>query len=316
MEVRKRKIQKKRIGRPRKIDERGERRMVNTIKTLRKSNGNFTAKDVLQAMGLSCNDISLSTVRKTMNRLGYKFLPARKKGVLSEEDQRDRLRFARKIKNDYGCNIWTKDVCFYLDGVSFHHKYNPYEQARVPSGRVWRKKSEGLTRGCTAKGSHVGSGGRVVKLMVAISYDRGIVLCEEYEHLNGPMFAMFIKKHFKKTFQKCNKGKSRLFVQDGDPSQNSAAAKKALLSVKAKILSIPPRSPDLNPIENLFHIVKRILVNEAFNKKITHENMLEFTARIKRAFLSVDTSVIDKIIGSMYKRINEIIQNRGQRLKY
>lgn len=99
------------------------------------------------------------------------------------------------------------------------------------------------------------------------------------------------------------------------PSQNSAAAKKAL-SVKAKILSLPPRSPDLNPIENIFHIVKRILVNEAFNKKITHKNMLEFTARIKRAFLSVDTSVIDNIIESMYKRINEIIRNRGQRLKY
>jgi len=35
------------------------------------------------------------------------------------------------------------------------------------------KKEEGLQRNCNSKGSHVGSGGRVLHFMVAISYSDG-----------------------------------------------------------------------------------------------------------------------------------------------
>ena len=41
-------------------------------------------------------------------------------------------------------------------------------QASAPQGRIWRKKCEGLMRGCTAKGGKVGSGGKVVRVVVAI----------------------------------------------------------------------------------------------------------------------------------------------------
>ena len=48
-----------------------------------------------------------------------------------------------------------------------------------------------------------------------------------------------------------------MFVQDGDPSQNSKAAKTALSKIGAVQFSIPPRSPDLNPIENVFNQWKK-----------------------------------------------------------
>ena len=48
-----------------------------------------------------------------------------------------------------------------------------------------------------------------------------------------------------------------MFVQDGDPSQNSKAAKTALDKIGAVQFSIPPRSPDLNPIENAFNLVEK-----------------------------------------------------------
>ena len=56
---------------------------------------------------------------------------------------------------------------------------------------------------------------------------------------------------------------SKMFIQDGYPSQNSALARAGLRRVGAKLLAIPPRSPDLNPIENIFHIVQRILEADA-----------------------------------------------------
>lgn len=75
------------------------------------------------------------------------------------------------------------NICFYLEGVSFYHKYNPLDDARVPKGKIWRKRKEGLS--VTAKGTHVGSGGRVVKMIVAISYGKGVIYCEQYEKLDG-----------------------------------------------------------------------------------------------------------------------------------
>jgi hypothetical protein len=47
----------------------------------------------------------------------------------------------------------------YLDGTGFAYKRNPLNQALAPKGRVWRKRSEGLTPGCTAKGQKTGTGG-------------------------------------------------------------------------------------------------------------------------------------------------------------
>ena len=60
---------------------------------------------------------------------------------------------------------------------------------------------------------------------------------------------------------------SKLFIQDGDQSQNSALARAAWKRAGAKLDTIPPRSPDLNPIENTFHIVKVILQVDAVRKK-------------------------------------------------
>ena len=67
------------------------------------------------------------------------------------------------------------------------------DDARAPQGRVWRKR-KGLS--VTAKGSHVGSGGRVVKMIVAISFGKGVIYCEEYEKLDGTYFAIFVRRNF------------------------------------------------------------------------------------------------------------------------
>ena len=47
------------------------------------------------------------------------------------------------------------------------------------------------------------------------------------------------------------------FLMDNDPSQTSKAARKVKENIDAKFLKIPARSPDLNPIESTFHLVKK-----------------------------------------------------------
>ena len=46
---------------------------------------------------------------------------------------------------------------------------------------------------------------------------------------------------------------------NNNPSQRSKTAWKAMNKVGATLFTIPPRSPDLNPIDILFHGVKNQL---------------------------------------------------------
>ena len=100
-------------------------------------------------------------------------------------------------------NLWKDGIAFYLDGIGFQHKYNPYDEAQSPKTMAWRKRDKGLKPNYTTKGSHVGSGGKVVDFMVAIAYMKGVILCEQYEgRINGEKFANFVRKHFAKTFER------------------------------------------------------------------------------------------------------------------
>ena len=68
--------------------------------------------------------------------------------------------------------MWTYDINFYFDGSSSAHKTNPAEQTREPLVTAWRKPSEGLTKRCIPKGKQTGYRGKVVHLIVAISYNK------------------------------------------------------------------------------------------------------------------------------------------------
>ena len=98
--------------------------------------------------------------------------------------------------------------------------------------------------------------GIVVKwqvFFVAISLGTGFCYCKHYEEFSGKLFAEFIENNFLEIFKNSCNPTRNVFVQDGDPSQNSKAAKTALSKIGAVQFSIPPRSPDLNPIENVFN---------------------------------------------------------------
>lgn len=182
---------------------------------------------------------------------------------MSRRDRIKRVAFARNVQKNYPPDIWTNKIAFYLDAVSFVYKSNPMDQARAPQGRIWRKASEG----CLAKGSKAGTGGRLVKMIVAISYRKGVIICEEYDRMCGAVFEAFIDEHFESVFQAADKGESRMFLMDGDPSQNSARAKSAMARVGCELFKIPARSPELNGCENVFNIAASKLRKDALAGK-------------------------------------------------
>ena len=93
-----------------------------------------------------------------------------------------------------------------------------------------------------AKGLHSGTGGRVAKFMVAITYREGVIPCEQYDTLNRAYFKDLIDREFESMFRDTNKGKSKPFMQDGDPSKNSALARFTWQEIRGQLMSLPPRS--------------------------------------------------------------------------
>ena len=301
------------------MDERNERILIRTLKTLRLREPNVSVRSLMIESGLDASIASRRTVSRILNEHGYGFLQRRKKGILSERDKKIRRKFGRKIQQAMRTNenFWTNEVAFFLDGVSFVHKYNPMRTARTTgNARVWRKAGEGLAH--TGTGSKDLAGGRRVHVMVAMAYGKGVILAIPYEKMNGPFFASFIKEYFNITFAKaghkhCGR---RIFVMDNDPSQTSKVAMEALASIEAELLKIPARSPDLNPIENIFHLVKRDLRDEAIAQCIEVESFSQFQERVLRTINNTPTYIIDKTISSLPKRIRAMIQSRGCRTKY
>ena len=300
-------------GRLPKLTEQDARILSRTIPKLRKMEGSFTSKRIQLEAGLM--HVSNRTVRRKLNELKYKYCRSRKKSLLLSEDLKIRLKYCREIKKkNLGQEYWNS-LSFFLDGTGFIYKQNPMDQALTPKAREWHKPNEGLNIGCTAKGKKEGS--IQAKYMVAISYHRGVVMCEQYEGgIDGKKFARMAGNCFPQAFALSINPYERNFLQDGDPSQNSKPAQQVFENMGATVVSIPPRSPDLNPIENFFNLIGEEIQKDTKAKKITRETFDEFSTRVRGIIVNYPIRKIDKIIESMDKRINLVIEVKGNRIKY
>ena len=77
-----------------------ERKLIRTLKSLRQEEGNFTSIRLMSHPGISPKNVSNRTVQQFLERNGYHFLQARKKGLLSEKDVKERLAFAKYMKKE------------------------------------------------------------------------------------------------------------------------------------------------------------------------------------------------------------------------
>lgn len=117
-------------GVKRKVSHRSVRKLILALMELRANNGHATVKSIVEKSGLSFEMASRRMFSRYLNENGYGYLQARKKGLLSENDIKLRIEFARKMKHVVAQNpqFWTHEVGFYLDAVSSvpewsKHKY-------------------------------------------------------------------------------------------------------------------------------------------------------------------------------------------------
>lgn len=82
------------------------------------------------------------------------------------------------------------------------------------------------------------------------------------------------------------------------------------------MINIPARSPDLNPIENFFHLERKKLKFDAIEQNITKRTYKEFVERITNTISEgIPTETIDNLISSMPKILALVVQNKGIRVQ-
>ena len=301
-------------GRVEKMSSRDKRILRRTLLTLRKDIGHFTSRRVHLESGLE--HVSNRTIRRQINKLGFYYLRSRKKGLLSVKDLKLRRKFCRKItRRRLGPEFCRHGISLYLDCTGFVYKKNPMDQATAPTARKWRRINEGLQIGCTARGSKEGV--RQARFIVAIAYDKGVILCKQYfGRLSGNTMADIAREHFPSMFERSANPREKQFLQDGCPIQNSVAAKRVYDEIGALVFCIPPRSPDLNPIENVFHLVNMEIRKDTIKRNITEETFPSFSQRVKRLIQRIPKRTINHVIDSMDKRIKMVLRAKGNRIKY
>ena len=157
----------------------------------------------------------------------------------------------------------------------------------------------------------------MAKFMVAIAHGKGVIGCHQYfGKINGEKFSQMVKDYFPALFASSANSKKKVFLQDGDPSQNSKVARDAWKPFGCSLFPIPARSPDLNPIENVFHLIGKKIKNDAKNLNIKKETYVAFSRRAKATTLAFSPSIINKTIESMPARVKAVIKSKGERTKY
>ena len=93
----------------------------------------------------------------------------------------------------------------------------------------------------------------------------------------------------------------------------------SLIGIHKKILEIekinlisdfPPQSPDLNPIENIWGIMK----NRADLSKVSSQQ--DLFNKVKKIWDELTLNEIQNLITSVPRRINSVIQAKGNNTKY
>ena len=216
-------------------------------------------------------------------------------------------------------NYFTKTVDLVIDNKLF-------EAPGSNSGRSYQKQTkvrfthrnrkEGLDPVHTKPDQkrHRKNLGAGVKILAGISANRIVVWEEARGRWNGKQAAAMFNGVIKKALKKCRpRKKKHLVLEDNDPagykSKLAVAAKKA---VGIKTLSLPPYSPDLNPLDySIWDNIQRRMLQKHIDG---YETRKAYVKRLRLTALRTPAKVIADAMKDMKPRIKAVVEKKGDAL--
>jgi len=287
-----------RSGRPRKTTAREDR----ALKIASVKNRRLTAVDHARSLRIKKGHYSITTAQRRLREFGLNGRVARKK-PLCKTHKRRRLEWAKKYRS------WTESD---WEKVIFSDE-SPFTLF-PKSGKIYvrRRVGEEFMEECISP--TVKHGGGKIQVWGCFSYCGAGTLFRIRGKMTGKDYRSILKHRMAPYHKelKEQEGVDFVFQHDNDPKHTSKVAKNYLANQNYKVLDWPSQSPDLNPIENLWDVVKK-----AIFRRIDRASSLDSLFDIvKEEWEKVSLVEMQKLVHTMPKRCKALLKAQGGHINY
>jgi hypothetical protein len=226
----------------------------------------------------------------------------KKRPLLSQRHRKERLDFAIAHKDwtveDWKKVVWsdeTKINCLGSDGKKW----------------AWKKTGEGLSDRLVEGTLKFGGGSLMMwgcMLWEGVGYG-----CKIDGRMDAEMYTQILEDELQQSLEFYGMTAANIiFQQDNDPKHKSKKAIKWLEDHEYTVMVWPAQSPDLNPIEHLWRILKIKLGEYSEPPK----GILELWERAEAEWNKIGKEVCQGLIESMPRRVEAVIKAKGGYTKY
>ncbi len=279
-------------GRPWKLTPRQERLLMRRVEENRHASSLQLSKEVESQTGVT---ISRDTIRCTLQRNGMHGCRPRKKPLLKPRHKKSPPRVCQGPcwQRWRLLGLWsdeTKINVFGTDGFK----------------TVWRRKGEEYKGKCMVPTVKHGGGSVLMRGFMSaagvgeLHFIDGII--------NSQMYCSILKEKMLPSLRAL--GRRALFQHDNDPKHTSKATVGFLKKNRVKVIQWPSMSPDLNPIEHLWGILKRQVEHHS------PSNIQSLKEVILEEWKKIDLAKCRQLVHSMPRRLGAVIKNHGSHTKY
>jgi len=251
-----------------------------------------------QASNLGLPPVSDWTVRRALRRQGLAARAMSRKPFLTKSHMRRRLEWA-KAHRHWTVADWSRVI--FTDETKVH--------LVSAAGRswCWRGKGSCAWGPRTIKPTKKFGGGSVIIWGSMSALGPGN-MCRIFVNMTGPVYTEILERHLMPSTAWLLPHRRDHFTlqHDNDPKHTSRAACTWLEAHHVATLAWPSQSPDLNPIEHLWAILKRRVREGAPLGSVD-----ELWERLEHTWWAVEPSLCLRLVKSMPARIDAVIRAKG-----
>lgn len=229
--------------------------------------------------------VSNRTIQRTLIAAGIRKWTPEKMPPLTETHKRNRVKWCREHLNQDWSVVFTDEsyVELFRSKIQLWARSKPFAKsyAKPPKIMIW--------------------GGISLRGKTPLKVDCGTVNSDHYQDIIHECLMESMSIVYPEGY---------VLQQDNASCHKSKSTMQWFEKQGITVLKWPAMSPDLNPIENLWSVIKRRL------EKLDPTKIEDMKYGIEKIWEDIDEEILESLIGSMKKRLELCIAAEGEKIKY